>query len=74
MNEEIKEVMAEVFKIDKDSISDDIRKFEFEKWDSLAHISLVAALEDHFDVVFDVDEIMEISTIEEIENLIKKYK
>lgn len=36
---------------------------DVKKWDSLGHMTLVAALEERFGLQFEVDEIMEMATV-----------
>ena len=72
MKEKIKKVIASVFKIDKDSITDDFNQQNFEKWDSLQHINIVVALEEEFNISIEPDEIIEIVSIQKIEEVIKR--
>lgn len=50
LNDKIKAIMAAVFKVDIAEIKEEISAANFEKWDSLAHINLVVALEQEFEV------------------------
>ena len=50
LNDKIKVIMAAVFKVDIAEIKEEISAANFEKWDSLAHINLVVALEQEFEV------------------------
>lgn len=74
MKETIKDIMSDVFEIERSSIDNEIRKFEFDKWDSLGHINLIAALEEHFDMIFDPEEIVKIESITDIEKAIKRSR
>ncbi|MBO4263450.1 MAG: acyl carrier protein [Bacteroidales bacterium] len=42
-------------------------------WDSVGHMSLVAALEDAFDIMLDTDDIIDLSSYEKGKELLKKY-
>ena len=44
-----------------DTVPDDVKK-----WDSIGHMSLVAAMEEVFEVEFEVDEIMEMIDVRKI--------
>ncbi|MBQ8055992.1 MAG: acyl carrier protein [Paludibacteraceae bacterium] len=47
---------------------------EIELWDSVGHMSLVAAIEDSFDIMMETDDIIDLSSYEKgIEILSKKY-
>ena len=74
MREKIKDIMSDVFEVKSSLIDNDTKKFEFEKWDSLGHINLIAALEEHFDLMFDPEEIVKMESIADIENVIKRYQ
>jgi acyl carrier protein len=74
MIEQIKDIVATVFEIDKSKIDDNIKRFEYEKWDSLGHINLIAAIEENFDIMLEPEEMMEINTINDIEKIIEKHK
>lgn len=42
-------------------------------WDSVGHMSLVAAIEDTFDIMMDTDDIIDFSSYEKGIELLKKY-
>ena len=44
-----------------------------EGWDSVGHMSLMAALEDIFEVELDIDDIIAFSSFEEGIKILKKY-
>ncbi len=56
----LKQVMADVFKVDTDSIDDMTSVDSIEKWDSLNHLNLVIALEMEFDINFTEEQSVEI--------------
>ncbi|GBO52283.1 hypothetical protein APA_5373 [Pseudanabaena sp. lw0831] len=57
IDKRIKQVMAAVFEVEADSISEDASPDTIEIWDSLHHMNLVVALEEEFTVVFDDEQI-----------------
>lgn len=42
-------------------------------WDSVGHMTLVAALEDAFDIMLDTDDIIDLSSYEKGKEILKKY-
>ena len=42
-------------------------------WDSVGHMSLVAALEEAFDIMMDTDDIIDLSSYEKGKEILKKY-
>lgn len=44
-----------------------------ESWDSVGHMSLVAAIEDAFDIQMDTDDIVDLSSFKKGIEILKKY-
>ena len=42
-------------------------------WDSVGHMSLVAALEEAFDIMLDTDDIIDLSSFEKGKEILGKY-
>ncbi len=66
MLERIKEVVSLVLDIDKSKLTPETGIDNITKWDSLAHMRIVLALEEEFDVTFSEFEIMEMLSISSI--------
>jgi acyl carrier protein len=56
-----------------DAPVDELRYADDEKWDSLAHMSLVAAIEDEFSVMIDTDDVINMSSFHEAMRILGKY-
>tara|TARA_Y100001958_G_scaffold130883_1_gene99905 strand:- start:725 stop:952 length:228 start_codon:yes stop_codon:yes gene_type:complete len=64
--------LVDVFDKDVDEMNiDDIFK-EYDEWDSVAALSLVASIEDNFEIIISGDDIDSFSTIRDILNFINK--
>lgn len=50
-----------------------LRYREVDQWDSVGHMSLIAALEDAFDIMVDMDDIIDLSSFEKGKEILKKY-
>ena len=46
---------------------------ESDQWDSVGHMSLIAALEDAFDIMVDMDDIIDLSSFEKGKEILAKY-
>jgi acyl carrier protein len=46
---------------------------DVERWDSLQHIALVRALEETFGIQMSMDEMMEIRSVGDIENVLRRH-
>lgn len=67
-------VFAETFNLKEE----EVEKLEYAattEWDSVGHMSLIAALEDEFNITMDTDDIIDFSSFERgIEILMQNYK
>jgi acyl carrier protein len=60
MENKLKCLLADIFKIEAQSINEDTSVDNVEKWDSLTHLNLVLALEDAFNITFSEEQTVEI--------------
>jgi acyl carrier protein len=56
VEEQIKQVIADILDVDPNSINESTNRDNTSKWDSLNHINLMIALEQEFSVTFDPTE------------------
>ncbi|MCF3477905.1 acyl carrier protein [Stenotrophomonas maltophilia] len=66
-------VFARVLGIATDSVSDDLRYNTIPQWDSIAHMSVVAALEEAFGVMIDMDEVIDMSSVGKAREILRKH-
>lgn len=66
-------IFMEVFEIKEDKLNEKLEYQSIDTWDSVGHMSLMAALEDEFDIILEMDDIIDFGTyLTGIETL-KKY-
>ncbi len=70
--EELYNIIAELFEIEVKDIHDELTPNDVEKWDSLGQLALIAALEAHYRITFEIEEIFEIFNIGDIKKLLIK--
>ena len=71
--EKYQKIFCELFDIDVDSLDKDFTFANIEKWDSLAHLSLISELEDAFDVMFETDDILHFGGFLNGMEILKRY-
>jgi acyl carrier protein len=72
IDEKLKDILTKVLLIDKNAVSDDMSRKSLEEWDSMAHLMLVSEIESAFEVAMSDDDIMEVQTVADIKNILKK--
>jgi len=57
------EAFAESLNIAGDRVVDELKYESIPEWDSVAHMALVAALEEKFDIMLDTNDILDMSSV-----------
>ncbi|MBO4460557.1 MAG: acyl carrier protein [Clostridiales bacterium] len=71
--EKYDQIMRESFELDE---SFDVTTLVYqgvEKWDSVGHMTMVAMLEETFDIMMDTDDIIDFSSYEKGKEILGKY-
>jgi acyl carrier protein len=70
--DELEKVFRKTFNDDSISINDNMTASDIEAWDSLNHIKLIIAVEEHFKTRFSNAEVARLTNIGNLINLINK--
>jgi acyl carrier protein len=62
INDRLQRVFREVLELGPDSDVENLKYRDIEQWDSLGHMSLVAAIEDEFGVLLDTEQVIDLSS------------
>ncbi|MQA11891.1 MAG: acyl carrier protein [Pseudonocardiaceae bacterium] len=62
IQDRLRAVFVESLQLDDDVDVDNLKYRDIEAWDSVGHMALVAAIEDEFDVQFDTDQVIDMSS------------
>jgi len=69
----LRECFGRSLGIPLERISDDLAYNTIKEWDSVGHMALVAEIEGAFDVMFDTDDILAMSTVAKAREILGKY-
>ena len=69
---QLKEFLANQFQVDKENITVDLSFGDLPQWDSLGHMSLMAAIENQFGVEVGADAIADLVNYKAILNFLVK--
>jgi len=68
----LKEFLVTQFQVGRESITEDLSFGDLPQWDSLGHMSLMAAIEDQFGVEVNADAIADLVNYKAILSFLKK--
>jgi acyl carrier protein len=66
-------IFIEVFEISPSDLIDDLEYQSIPSWDSVGHMSLMAELEDAFDIMLEMDDIVDFGSYKTGIETMKKY-
>ena len=68
------QAFIESFSISESALGDDLIYNSIPEWDSVGHMSLIAELEEVFDIMMEMDDIIDFSSYKKGFELIAKYE
>lgn len=73
MQEKLKNIFAESLGVKKEEVVDDLRYSMIPQWDSVAHMALIAAIEEGFDIMVDAEDVIDMSSFAKAKEIVAKY-
>ena len=64
----------DTFNVKEDKLKNNLEYDSIPEWDSVGHMTMVAALEEAFDIVLDLDDIIDFSSFNYGKEILKKYE
>jgi acyl carrier protein len=74
LKEQVRAVIAEILEIPVESLDCDAEMDQIEQWDSIHNVSILAALEEKFDVMFPEDDLFDLISVSTFAEEISKLK
>ena len=72
--EKYNQAFVESFSLGPDVVLADLAYQSIQEWDSVGHMGLIANLEEAFDIMMDMEDIIDFSSYEAGKELLKKYQ
>lgn len=73
-SEKYDKVFIDCFSVDKAKLQKNLEYNSIPEWDSVGHMTMIAALEETFGIVFEMDDIIDFSSYKVGKEILKKYK
>jgi acyl carrier protein len=69
---DLNKILSEILLLEESEINEAISRKDADTWDSLAHLMLINEVEATFEVTFTDDDIVEINTVGDLEQKLRK--
>ncbi|MBQ8605527.1 MAG: acyl carrier protein [Clostridia bacterium] len=70
--ERLNEVFRDVFDDEEITVNDETTAADIDGWDSLMHITLISAVEDEFDISFNMKDVVKMKNVGDMADLIEE--
>lgn len=67
------DIIATALSIPAEQVTDDLSYQSIPEWDSVSHIYLITELEAAFNITIDTDEVLEMSSVEQVKETLRKH-
>ena len=72
--EKYENAFMESFDIEKNMLNEELKYESIPEWDSVGHMTMISNLEEVFDIVMEMEDIIDFSSFEIGKEILKKYK
>lgn len=74
MNEaKLKQAFIDALGIEENQVIDTLTYNSIPEWDSIAHMALIAEIDDVFDTMLDTDDVLDMSSFAKAKEILAKY-
>jgi len=71
--QKLRNIFAEALQINIDLVVDDLTYNAIPEWDSIAHMTLIAEIDNAFDTMLDTDDVLDMSSFAKAKEILAKY-
>ena len=72
--EKYNQAFIELFNLKKEDLGSELLYQSVDAWDSVGHMELVARLESDFDIMIEMDDVIDFGSYEKGQSILQKYK
>ena len=69
----INTIVADVLSLDEDEVNGELTPEKAEYWDSMAHLTLVTAIEEECGIKLTMDEVQSIESVNDMYTIVQKH-
>jgi len=73
MDENLVEIVSEVFGVDEDDITLETSPENLDSWDSMNHLKLVTAIEEEFSINLSMNDVEAIVDVKSLSDIVKSH-
>jgi len=68
--EKLNQIFCEVYSVEESALNENFVNTNVDTWDSIHQLSMVAAIEEAFDLLIDTEDVLEMTSYDSVKNLL----
>lgn len=73
IDSKLKQIVVQTLKISDADYTEDLAAGDHPQWDSIGHVNLLMAVEQQFEIAFDVTDAIDIESVADLQEMVRKY-
>ena len=73
MTKPLEDIFSETLGIERARVVDGLEYNSIKEWDSVAHMALIAALEEAYDIMLETEDVIDMSSVGRAREILAKY-
>jgi acyl carrier protein len=73
IDEKLRKIVIDTLKIPESDYSEELAAGDHPQWDSIGHVNLLMAVEQGFEISFDVTDAIDIESVADLRGMVAKY-
>ena len=72
--EKLRDIFSEALGIGKDQCVDSLEYSSIPEWDSIAHMTLIAGIDEGFSIMMETDDVIDMSSFGKAREILRRYE
>lgn len=69
----LESIFKEALELDEDIVVENLVYNTIAQWDSIGHMTLIAEIEEAYDIMLDTDDVLDMSSFSKAKEILEKY-
>jgi len=74
IKDRVMQTVSRALRVPRESLTEDLMMGDIPQWDSLNHMAVISAVEREFNLVFDLDDVVELDGISDLIELVERLR
>jgi acyl carrier protein len=73
-SQRVLQTVSRTLRVPRESVTEDLMMGDVPQWDSLNHMAVISAVEREFNLVFDLDDVVDVDGVADLVELVERLR